>query len=66
MRRNWLSAGLFVVNLVVAYTLVALARIPEQTVQLQWYEEVLNLFATSAFAVAAWHLLKRANAREFR
>ncbi len=66
VRRNWLSAGLFVVNLVVAYTLVALARIPEQTVQLQWYEEVLNLFATSAFAVAAWHLLKRANAREFR
>ncbi len=66
VRRNWLSGSLFVVNLLVAYTLVGLARIPEQTVRLQWYEQTLNLLATTAFAVAAWHLLKRANAREFR
>lgn len=65
-RRNWLSGVLFLVNLVVAYTLVALARLPQQDLQLQWIEEILNLFAASAFAVAAWHLLKKANAFEQR
>jgi len=62
VRRNWLSGVLFIVNLVFAYTLVGLARIPDQTAQLQWIEEFLNLFANGALAIAAWHLLKKANA----
>ena len=63
--RNWLSGGLFIVNLV-AYALVALARLPQQDLMLQWIEESLNVVAASAFAVAAWHLLKKANAIEIR
>ena len=57
-RRNWLSTLGFSLNLIVAYTLVGLARIPEQTLELQWAEEVLNLVANTALALAAWYLIR--------
>lgn len=61
-RRYWWAASAIVLNLVLAYTLVFLARIPEQTAQLQWIEEILTLLANSALAFAAWRLLRRTNA----
>ena len=59
--RNWLAVGGFVVNLTLTYVLVGLARIPEQTAQLQWIEEVVNLVSNSCLALAAYSLLRLAN-----
>ena len=36
-----------------------MARIPDQTIALQWIEEIINVFAQGTFAVAAWQLSKR-------
>ena len=57
-QRKWLAVLGFSLNLVLAYVLVGLARIPEQTLELQWAEEILNFFATSALALAAWYLVR--------
>ena len=57
-QRKWLATLGFSMNLVLAYVLVGLARIPEQTLELQWTEEILNFVATSALALAAWYLLR--------
>ena len=45
-------------NLVLSYVLVALARIPEQTAELQWIEEFFNLANNSMLAVGAWLLIR--------
>ncbi len=57
-RRNWIAVAAFIANLVLSYVLVALARL-EQTAELQWIEEILNLANNSLLAVAAWVLLRQ-------
>lgn len=49
-------AWLFLVNIVIVFVLSGLARIPEQTIPLQWTEQLLNTFGQGAFAYAAWKL----------
>jgi hypothetical protein len=49
-------AWLFLVNIVIVFVLSGLARIPEQSIPLQWTEQLLNTFAQGAFAYAAWKL----------
>lgn len=51
-----LLAVLFLVNIVIVFVLSGLARIPEQSIPLQWTEQLLNTFAQGAFAYAAWKL----------
>jgi hypothetical protein len=51
-----LLAVLFLVNIVIVFILSGLARIPEQSIPLQWTEQLLNTFAQGAFAYAAWKL----------
>jgi len=50
------TAGLFLFNLIVIFALSGMARIPEQTITLQWIEESINVLGQAAFAVAAWQL----------
>ena len=57
--RQWVAVAGFGLNLVLTYVLVGLARIPEQTVQLQWIEEFTNLFSNSFLAVAAYSLVRQ-------
>lgn len=56
-RRNWVAVGAFVLNIGLSYTLVGLARL-EQTAELQWTEEILNLANNSLLAVGAWSLIR--------
>ncbi len=49
-------ALLFLANIVIVFILSGLARIPNQTIPLQWTEQLLNTFAQGAFAYAAWKL----------
>ena len=51
-----LTAALFVVNIVIVFVLSGLARIPDQTIPLQWTEQLLNTVGQGAFMVAAWQL----------
>ncbi|WP_420630132.1 hypothetical protein [Candidatus Leptofilum sp.] len=55
-QRLTLAAGLFLFNLIAVFALSGLARVPEQTIALQWVEETINAFAQGAFAFAAWQL----------
>lgn len=54
-----LAAGLFLFNLIAIFALSGLARVPEQTIALQWVEELLNTAAQGAFVVAAWQLARQ-------
>lgn len=49
-------AWLFLTNIVIVFVLSGLARIPEQSIPLQWTEQLLNTFGQGAFAYAAWKL----------
>jgi hypothetical protein len=49
-------AWLFLANIVIVFVLSGLARIPDQSIPLQWTEQLLNTFAQGAFAYAAWKL----------
>lgn len=60
---NWPSVVGFAVGLTLTYILVGLARIEEQTLELQWTEEVLNLIAQSMTASAAWSLYQAHQSR---
>ena len=51
-----LTAGLFLLNIVLVFVLSGLARIPEQTIPLQWTEQILNTIAQGAFLYGAWQL----------
>jgi hypothetical protein len=51
-----LAALFFLLNIVIVFILSGLARIPDQTIPLQWTEQLLNTFAQGAFAFAAWKL----------
>ncbi|MEM7117378.1 MAG: hypothetical protein AAF614_33410 [Chloroflexota bacterium] len=53
-----LAAVLFAVNIVVAFILSGLARIPDQTIPLQWTEQILNTLSQGAFLYAAWQLVQ--------
>ena len=64
MRLAWrwgmqIATLLFIVNLVVVFVLAGMARIPAQTIPLQWTEQILNTLSQGAFAFAAWQLLRR-------
>ena len=52
----------FGLNLVLSYALVGLARM-EQTAELQWIEEFVNLANNSLVAIGAWLLIKAARSR---
>lgn len=55
-------AWLFLKNIVIVFVLSGLARIPEQTIPLQWTEQLLNTFGQGAFAYAAWKLARTISA----
>lgn len=57
-RGSALAVAAFSGNLVLSYVLVYLARL-EQTAELQWIEEFMNLANNSLLAVGAWALLKK-------
>lgn len=49
-------AWFFLANIVIVFVLSGLARVPEQSIPLQWTEQLLNTFGQGAFAFAAWKL----------
>ncbi|UFS97725.1 hypothetical protein [Nocardia huaxiensis] len=55
-RGDSLAAGLFGGQLLVFFILGPLAARPDQTVALQWAEQLCNTAAQAAFLVAAWRL----------
>ena len=57
-RRNWWSAIGFFASLSIGYVLVGLARIEDQTLELQWIEEWLNFISNSVLALSAWYLIR--------
>lgn len=52
------AAILFAVNIILVFILNGMARIPEQTIPLQWTEQLLNTTAQGAFLIGAWQLSK--------
>lgn len=56
-------AVLFIVNIVAIIVLQGLARIPQQTIPLQWTEQIINTLSSAAFAYAAWKLSRETQAR---
>ncbi|MEV6773887.1 hypothetical protein AB0N05_35150 [Nocardia sp. NPDC051030] len=56
MRGDTVTAALFGGQLLVFFILGPLASRPDQTVALQWVEQVCNTAAQAAFLVAAWRL----------
>ncbi|MEV6278899.1 hypothetical protein [Nocardia sp. NPDC051832] len=55
-RGDRLSAGLVGTQLLVFFLLGPLASRPDQTVTLQWIEQLCNTAAQAAFLIAAWRL----------
>lgn len=55
-RGDTLTAALFGVQLLVFFALGPLASRPDQTVALQWAEQLCNSAAQAAFLIAAWRL----------
>jgi hypothetical protein len=53
-----MAAILFAFNLIAIFMLSGMARIPDQTIALQWAEESINVLAQGAFAFAAWQLAR--------
>ncbi len=58
-----LAALLFLVNIIIVFILSGMARIPTQTIPLQWTEQLLNTLSQSAFVYAAWLLAQRVAAK---
>jgi hypothetical protein len=56
--RNYLAGAGFLTSLTLGYVLVGLARLPDQTLELQWIEEWLNFFSNTILALSAWCLLR--------
>ncbi len=48
-----LAGVLFIINLICIFILSGMARIPEQTIFLQWIEESINTISWLCFAIAA-------------
>ena len=57
-RGDRLAAGAFATSLVLSYVLVGLSRM-EQTAQLQWMEQSVNLVGNCLLAAGAWRLMRR-------
>jgi hypothetical protein len=57
-----LAAFLFLTNIIIIFVLSGLARIPSQTIALQWTEQLLNTLSQGAFVFAAWQLAQKVNA----
>lgn len=55
------ASVMFFCNILAAFTLAGLARIPAQTEALQWLEECINAFSQAAFAYAAYTLYSAVN-----
>lgn len=53
-------AVLLLIHISLIFVLSGLARIPNQTIPLQWTEQLLNTFSQGAFAYAAWKLTQAA------
>lgn len=51
----WFAAALFALNIICA---IALSRVSDQTMTLQWIKQIVNTFSQGAFAFAAWNLFK--------
>ncbi|GAB4490760.1 MAG: hypothetical protein Fur0016_03000 [Anaerolineales bacterium] len=49
-------AILLLIHISLIFVLSGLARIPHQTIPLQWTEQLLNTFSQGAFAYATWKL----------
>ncbi|HSG42852.1 MAG TPA: hypothetical protein VLA72_06835 [Anaerolineales bacterium] len=53
-RQKLTLAGIFfVINLIIIFVMNGLARIPEQTIALQWIEESINTISWFCFAIAS-------------
>nr|BFE78266.1 hypothetical protein GCM10020093_008670 [Planobispora longispora] len=63
-RGDLTAAGLFGVQLLGFFVLSPLAARPDQTVALQWAEQLCNTAAQAAFAVAAFRLGRTRNRSE--
>jgi len=48
-----LAGTLFIVNLIIVFVMNGLARMPEQTIALQWIEESVNTVSWLCFAIAS-------------
>ncbi len=59
-QKLYMVAALFLFNLIAVFVLSGMARIPDQSIALQWVEESINVLAQGAFAFAAWKLAKAA------
>jgi hypothetical protein len=57
-RNNRAAAAAFAASLTLGYVLVGLARM-EQTAELQWIEQSINLFNNGLLALGAWALLTK-------
>lgn len=57
LKRPWIAV-LFGINLVTIFMLSGMARIPDQTIPLQWTEQIVNTLSQGAFAFASWQLAK--------
>lgn len=55
-----LAAILLVGSIIVTFALSGMARIPEQTISLQWIEQLLNTAGQGAFAYAVWVIYQTA------
>ncbi|MCP4139138.1 MAG: hypothetical protein GY755_02415 [Chloroflexi bacterium] len=51
-----LAGVLFVVNLIIIFVMNGLARMPEQTITLQWIEESINSISWLCFAIASYKI----------
>ena len=58
-----LAAILFLVNIIIVFILSGMARIPTQTIPLQWTEQLLNTLSQGAFVYAAWQLAQRVGSK---
>lgn len=57
LKRPWIAV-LFGINLITIFMLSGMARIPDQSIPLQWTEQIINTLSQGAFAFAAWQLAK--------
>jgi hypothetical protein len=61
IRQAWrlglrVAAVMFALNIILVFTLNGMARMPDQTIPLQWLEQMTNTIAQAAFLLAAWQV----------
>jgi hypothetical protein len=59
------AAILFALNIILVFILNGMARMPEQTIPLQWTEQIINTVAQGAFLIGAWQLSKTVDTAVF-